>query len=120
MSLVLALLRRAHLEARDRGADLSVVTIPYIPAQSEVHSPDFVVDMENYGLLLDEQELARGLQESGIPVLKLGTRLAEQRPTVAELDTLYIAGQGHLTTDGHDWVAREVCTHLFSTCLGDR
>ena len=47
-------------------------------------------------------------------------RPAAHRCTVAELDTLYIDGQGHLTTDGHDWVAREVCTHLFSACLGDR
>ena len=77
-----------------------------------------MVDMSSYGLLQDERELADSLRRSDIPVLALGTRLAAQRPTVGDLHHLYIDGHGHLTTDGHDWVAREICANLFSSCQG--
>ena len=120
MRLALALLQQAHQEAQDHGVALTVVTIPHVPAQSEVHAPDFVVDMTEYGLLLDEQELAQGLRKRGIPVLDLGRQLAERHPTVADLHAFYIDGHGHLTTSGHGWVAREICTHLFAACQEDQ
>ncbi len=116
LALVLALFAEMKSRADAARVALQVVTIPHFPAPLYAQPADQVAALDGYGLLEDERLLAEGLQRLGLPTLRLGRSLREDRRTVSEIEGLFIGGVGHFTPAGHAWFASE----LAAAIRGDR
>ena len=69
-------------------------------------------------LLLPEQELREYAATNGMPFLGLGTYMAAQGMSPAEVQALYFEnGRGHLTAEGHAFVAEAVYQCFFAQTL---
>lgn len=116
LRLAVALLAATRDDVEAAGARFSVVTIPHFPEALYAQDPAAIPDLSRYGPLADEQALVAALERARIDALPLGRRLVRERHSVAEIGALYIDGVGHLTPEGHGWVASAMCAELFEAC----
>jgi hypothetical protein len=110
-------LQMAQEQLGRAGVRLSVVTIPvFTDAFYEQDSWNTVFGSSD--LLLPEREMRRSAQLNNRPFLGLGTYMAAQGMTPAEVRALYFKdGRGHFTPAGHAFAAQAVYDCFFAQTL---
>lgn len=106
-------------EQLDRyGMEIKLVTNPTF-TENFFRQEEWNTTFGNSDLLLPERELRQSAANYGIPFLGLGAYMQAQGLTPAEVQSLYFEeGLGHLTPEGHEFVAEALYECFYAQSLG--
>lgn len=116
------LLQRFYDYTRERDIQLRLVTIPVFPEAfyQTFDAGTWSPELGDYDLFLPEQMLLEFAQENGIPMLATGRTMLADQVTTKEIQAFYYSnGTGHLTPQGHAYLAGAINACFYADDHGE-
>lgn len=117
MQIASSILESAQEIARANDIKLKLVTIPVFPDgfYSTYQTGDWEPLIGDYDLFSPEFGLIEIAKLHNIPILPMGQQMIADQLTVEGIKKLYFSnGQGHLTTEGHQYFAESIFSCFYS------
>ncbi len=117
VAIATSLLKQTHDYLASQGVILRIVTLPAFPQAfyTQYHSGNWEPEVGDYDLFLPDRALRAFAQDNHIPFLSMGQYMYETHVEAHRIKALYyLDGQGHLTPQGHDYVAQAIKACFYS------